>query len=68
MGYEQVVYETRDGVATVTLNRPDRLNAWTQVMGREVRAAVFRSTGTGRRRKITSRHALAAGLAVEWRP
>jgi 1,4-dihydroxy-2-naphthoyl-CoA synthase len=73
MGYEQVVYETRDGVATVTLNRPDRLNAWTQVMGREVRAAmdeaaVFRSTGTGRRRKITSRHALDAGLAVEWRP
>ena len=40
MGYEQVVYDTREGVATVTLNRPDKLNAWTQVMGREVRAAM----------------------------
>jgi enoyl-CoA hydratase/carnithine racemase len=40
MGYEQVVYDTQDGVATVTLNRPDKLNAWTQVMGREVRAAM----------------------------
>ena len=40
MGYEQVIYDTTDGVATVTLNRPDKLNAWTQVMGREVRAAM----------------------------
>src|SRR5688500_6281176 len=40
MGYEQVIYDTQDGVATVTLTRPDKLNAWTQVMGREVRAAM----------------------------
>lgn len=29
-----VLYETSDGVALVTLNRPDRLNAWTDEVGR----------------------------------
>ena len=40
MGYAEVLYEVKDRVATVTLNRPDKLNAWTAVMGREVRAAM----------------------------
>jgi len=44
MAYEEVLYETDGGVATITLNRPDRLNAWTFTMEREVRDA-FETAG-----------------------
>jgi len=36
MSYEQVNYEVRELIATVTLNRPEALNAWTDVMAEEV--------------------------------
>jgi enoyl-CoA hydratase/carnithine racemase len=38
--YETILTEDSDGVARVTLNRPDRLNAWTFTMGLEVRDAI----------------------------
>lgn len=38
--YETILTEERDGVGTVTLNRPERLNAWTPRMGAEVRHAI----------------------------
>ncbi|HEX6933898.1 MAG TPA: enoyl-CoA hydratase-related protein [Streptosporangiaceae bacterium] len=39
-GYEEIRYEVDDPVATITLNRPQALNAWTDRMGLEVRHAV----------------------------
>jgi enoyl-CoA hydratase/carnithine racemase len=60
MSYQQITYAVADGVATITLNRPEKLNAWTPIMGaelldafraadrdREVRAVLF--TGSGDR-------------------
>jgi enoyl-CoA hydratase/carnithine racemase len=39
MTYEQITAESADGVLTITLNRPDRLNAWTPTMGEELMEA-----------------------------
>jgi enoyl-CoA hydratase/carnithine racemase len=41
--YEQILYSVDDPVAIITLNRPERLNAWTDRMGAEVRHAVARA-------------------------
>lgn len=40
MAYEHILYEVSDKVATITLNRPDRMNAWTPIMERDVRHAM----------------------------
>src|SRR5262245_48091867 len=39
MAYTEILLEITDGVALVTLNRPERLNAYTLTMGRELSAA-----------------------------
>jgi len=48
----EILYDIRDGVATITLNRPDKLNAWTRTMADEVRAAVQAAGGDERVRAI----------------
>src|ERR1700686_121614 len=40
MPTQETIYEVADQVATITLNRPDKLNAWTATMEQEVRSAV----------------------------
>ena len=40
MSYETIVYEKTDGVAVITLNRPERMNAFTDVMIREWASAL----------------------------
>ena len=40
MPTQETIYEVADRVATITLNRPDKLNAWTATMEGEVRSAV----------------------------
>jgi enoyl-CoA hydratase/carnithine racemase len=40
MTYTDILYRVDDVVATVTLNRPDKLNAWTSAMDADVRAAI----------------------------
>ena len=40
MSYETILVEKKDGIAEITLNRPERLNAWTYKMGAELSRAV----------------------------
>lgn len=43
MSFEEIRYEVADQVLTITLNRPERLNAFTPTMGRELMEAFDRA-------------------------
>src|SRR5271155_3891277 len=43
MTYETILYDVADEVATVTLNRPARMNAYTNAMGAEITDAMLRA-------------------------
>jgi enoyl-CoA hydratase/carnithine racemase len=43
MSFEAILYTVADGIATVTLNRPEKLNAYTSAMGEELCAAFDRA-------------------------
>ena len=44
MSHTDVLYEVSQRIATITLNRPERLNAYTAALGDALRAAVRRAT------------------------
>lgn len=41
MDFAEIIYEKSDRIATVTFNRPDKLNAWTPKMGAEMQKAML---------------------------
>ena len=41
MDFSDIIYDKSDRIATVTFNRPDRMNAWTPKMGAEMRQAML---------------------------
>jgi 1,4-dihydroxy-2-naphthoyl-CoA synthase len=43
MSYEEILYTASEGIAIITLNRPDRLNVWTRVMAGEVWYSMHRA-------------------------
>ncbi len=43
--YQHILYEVSDKIATITLNRPDRMNAWTPIMEHDVRNAMEAAAG-----------------------
>jgi len=77
VGFEQITTEVAERVLTITLNRPERLNAWTATMGRELIEAFDRADGddevgaiivTGAGRGFCAGADLAAGgETFDWR-
>ena len=77
MGFEQITTEVAERVLTITLNRPERLNAWTATMARELIEAFDRADGddevgaiivTGAGRGFCAGADLAAGgETFDWR-
>ncbi len=50
--YENILVSVEDRVATITFNRPERMNAWNAAMGAEVAAAVKVAEGDAEIRAI----------------
>ncbi len=77
MAFEQITTDLADRVLTITLNRPERLNAWTATMGKELIEAFDRSdaddevgavilTGAGRG-YCAGADLAAGGETFDWR-
>jgi enoyl-CoA hydratase/carnithine racemase len=68
MTYQHILYDVSEKIATVTLNRPDRMNAWTPIMERDVRHAMEAAAADDNVRVIVltgSGRAFCAGADME---
>jgi len=68
MNYEQILYDAQDRILTITLNRPDRLNAWTEQMRQEMIDALSRADADDEIRAIIvtgAGRAFCAGMDME---
>src|SRR5450631_2804815 len=66
--YQHILYEVSEKIATVTLHRPDRMNAWTPIMERDVRHAMEAATADDNVRVIVltgSGRAFCAGADMD---
>jgi enoyl-CoA hydratase/carnithine racemase len=66
--YEQILYGVKDRVATITLHRPERMNAWTGVMEQELRDAMQKASADEEVRAIVltgEGRAFCAGADME---
>ena len=43
MAYESILYDVDDRICTITLNRPDKLNAWTRQMHLDLKDAMYKA-------------------------
>src|SRR5437588_7926829 len=41
MNFAEIIYYKSDRIATITFNRPEKMNAWTPKMGAETRTAMI---------------------------
>ena len=68
MTYEQILYSVDGFVATITLNRPERMNALTKVLEAELRAAIEKAGRDAAVRAIVltgAGRAFCAGMDME---
>jgi enoyl-CoA hydratase/carnithine racemase len=68
MTYQHILYDVSEKIATITLNRPDRMNAWTPIMERDVRRAMESAAADDNVRVIVltgSGRAFCAGADME---
>src|SRR5258707_267086 len=68
VSYQHILYEVSEKIATITLHRPDRMNAWTPIMERDVRHAMEAAAADDNVRVIVltgSGRAFCAGADME---